>query len=139
MDTQQTSLPPNTTPMDGTMWGIQCYVATTNPNDLYRLLCVKDRHNPGLLLRAGFKLLRYCVHSFTPEGHTRMDLLAESHFAWHTFPETGWTYVEITSCIKEKRDRLLELMWANSCLFHDISTSTKLAPPTRILTQQEAR
>lgn len=139
MNAYQKSLPPNTTPMDGTMWSIRCHVATTDIEELHQLLCAENLYSQGLLLQAGFKLLSWCEHSFTPEGHTRLDLLAESHFAWHTFPETGWTYIEITSCIEQKRDQLLKLFRADPERFCGIETGTKTAPPPRIPLSQEAR
>ena len=37
-------------------------------------------------------------HSFQPQGYTAIWLLAESHFAIHTFPEENKTYIELSSC-----------------------------------------
>ena len=40
-------------------------------------------------------------HYFTPYGYTALFLLAESHFALHTFPEENKTYIELSSCVKK--------------------------------------
>lgn len=37
-------------------------------------------------------------HHFSPQGYTALWLLSESHFAVHTFPEFGRTYIELSSC-----------------------------------------
>lgn len=66
--------------------------------------------DPGLLQRqfddmlraSGFKILNVTAHSFDPAGFTGLWLLAESHFAIHTFPESGRTYIEMSSCNREK-------------------------------------
>jgi S-adenosylmethionine decarboxylase len=52
----------------------------------------------AMLTAAGFTILETVDHRFTPQGFTLLHLLAESHFALHTFPESGWDYIELTSC-----------------------------------------
>lgn len=49
-----------------------------------------------------FNLLGYKEHIFEPQGYTIVFLLAESHFAVHTFPEHNKMYIELSSCNKEK-------------------------------------
>lgn len=51
------------------------------------------------LLASGFKVLNVVEHHFTPYGYTALFLLAESHFAIHTFPECRRTYLELSSCV----------------------------------------
>lgn len=51
-----------------------------------------------MLVGGGFTLLERVEHRFAPQGYTMLYLLAESHFALHTFPESGWDYIELTSC-----------------------------------------
>lgn len=51
-----------------------------------------------LLTVAGFKIINYMEHRFEPQGFTAIWLLAESHFAIHTFPECGSIYIELSSC-----------------------------------------
>ena len=60
------------------------------------------------LLRSGFKILKECEHHFTPYGYTKLYLLAESHFAIHTFPEEGKTYVELSSCVDKQFERFMQ-------------------------------
>lgn len=49
------------------------------------------RHNKGTILGSRF-------HQFTPHGVTGVILLAESHFAIHTWPEFQQVCLDIFSC-----------------------------------------
>ena len=53
------------------------------------------------LKKAGFEIINISEHYFKPNGYTCLFLLSESHFAIHTFPEQGKTYIQISSCNKE--------------------------------------
>ncbi|MBI9061436.1 MAG: S-adenosylmethionine decarboxylase [Marinilabiliaceae bacterium] len=59
-------------------------------------------HFEAGLIGAGFNVLDYSSHQFPFNGFTAFWLLAESHLALHTFAESGWCYVELTSCNAEK-------------------------------------
>ena len=49
--------------------------------------------------RAGdFTVLHTCVHSFKPQGQTGVAVLAESHIAFHSWPESGTLFVDIGTC-----------------------------------------
>ena len=54
------------------------------------------------LIEAGFKIITYTSHAFSPQGYTALWLIAESHLALHTFPEENKSYIELSSCNKEK-------------------------------------
>ncbi len=58
---------------------------------------------------AGFNILCFTDHHFTPQGYTALWLLTESHFAVHTFPEFGKSYIELSSCNLEFYQKFLEL------------------------------
>lgn len=60
-----------------------------------------------LLIRSGFGILNFMDHHFSPQGYTCIWLLEESHFAIHTFPEEGKTYIELSSCSREMYDQFL--------------------------------
>lgn len=60
------------------------------------------------LLRSGFKILKECEHHFEPYGYTKLYLLAESHFAIHTFPEENKTYIELSSCVDKQFERFMQ-------------------------------
>lgn len=62
-----------------------------------------------LLLDAGFHIEGQVTKHFYPYGFTALFLLSESHFAIHTFPEEGKTYLELTSCVDTPYHRFLEL------------------------------
>lgn len=64
----------------------------------------------ALLREAGFEVVGFSDVSFQPHGYTAVWLLAESHFALHTFPEEGRTYCELSSCNREKFAALIELI-----------------------------
>lgn len=55
-----------------------------------------------MLLDSGFKILGELDYHFAPQGYTALFLLAESHFAIHTFPEENKTYIELSSCNEAK-------------------------------------
>ncbi len=63
-----------------------------------------------LLQKSGFEILNSVEHNFSPQGHTSVWLLAESHLAVHTFPEEGKTYVEISSCNEKKNNYFISLL-----------------------------
>lgn len=51
-----------------------------------------------LLSKCGFKIINFMEYHFEPQGYTALYLLSESHFAIHTFPEHGKSYIELSSC-----------------------------------------
>lgn len=57
-----------------------------------------------VLKEVGFTIVLFNEHHFTAQGYTCFWLLGESHLAIHTFPESGKSYVELSSCNKIKRD-----------------------------------
>jgi S-adenosylmethionine decarboxylase len=57
-----------------------------------------------VLKEVDFTIVLFNEHHFTAQGYTCFWLLSESHLAIHTFPESGKSYVELSSCNKIKRD-----------------------------------
>ena len=55
----------------------------------------------NILIKSGFTIIDKVEHYFTKQGYTGLWLLAESHFAIHTFPEENKIYIEISSCVKK--------------------------------------
>lgn len=53
------------------------------------------------LKECGFEILGTLSHDFAPQGFSCVILIAESHFAIHTFPEEKQTYIQISSCSEE--------------------------------------
>ena len=53
---------------------------------------------------ADFTILNFTDQNFPNGGYTAMWLLAESHLAIHSFAESGWTYLELTSCNQPKSE-----------------------------------
>lgn len=63
----------------------------------------------SILDQSNFKVLNYTDHQFPLNGFTAFWLLAESHLAIHTFNDSGWSYLELSSCNKEKAMNFLTL------------------------------
>lgn len=78
-----------------------CWITETNTEKL------KSRYTT-LLAESGFKVVGYCEKHFTPQGFTGLWLLSESHFAIHTFPERGKTYIELSSCVQVPFDNFIK-------------------------------
>lgn len=55
-----------------------------------------------ILEQSGFTIIQFSEHHFEHQGYTCFWLLAESHLAIHTFPESNTSYVELSSCNEEK-------------------------------------
>ena len=73
-----------------------------------------DLHFSTLLFKSGYSVVDKIVFSFKPVGYTAIWLLKESHFALHTFPEKGKTYIELSGCIKEYNDSFLTILKGSS-------------------------
>lgn len=58
----------------------------------------------NLLKECGFCIEQLTEKHFHPFGYTALYLLSESHFAIHTFPEEGKSYIELSSCVKKPFD-----------------------------------
>lgn len=56
----------------------------------------------GLMIDAtklsGATIIRPFFHQFSPQGVSGVIVIAESHFAIHTWPEHGYTAVDLFSC-----------------------------------------
>ena len=87
--------------MQARIWNNSTWVSETDPAELKELFDV-------LLRACGFKVLNYTEHHFQPQGFTALWLLAEIHFALHTFPEFGRTYIELSSCNPEYFEQYIE-------------------------------
>lgn len=108
-------------PMDGTIWSVRGYSAMTSPPELKAYFL-------GHLAVAGFQILNTAEHHFSPQGYTRLELLAESHFAIHTFPENNTTYFELSSCVKQKFDEFVALLRADQAQCRVVSVSVTQPP-----------
>lgn len=65
------------------------------------------------LEQAGFTILNFTSNEFPNNGFTAVWVLAESHLALHSFAESGWTYLELTSCNKTKSERFKKRILAS--------------------------
>ena len=64
----------------------------------------------NFLEKAGFQILGKKEHFFKPYGYSSIWLLAESHFAVHTFPEENKSYIELSSCVEDKFYKFVEML-----------------------------
>jgi len=62
------------------------------------------------LEQVGFVILNFSDHHFPEQGYTAFWLLAESHLAIHSFPDKGWSYIELSSCNQKKAEKLQDLV-----------------------------
>jgi len=88
--------------MKAQMFNYQSWVEETNPFEL------RKKYNTQLK-ESGFGVLSFVEYNFEPEGYTALWLLSESHFAIHTFPEEGKSYIELSSCIEKQYIKFMEL------------------------------
>ena len=84
------------------IWNFNEWITETDPKTLFARF-------DSLLRDAGFHVLRCIDYYFSPQGYTCLFLLGESHFAIHTFPEEGKTYIELSSCNKEYYERFVAM------------------------------
>ncbi len=61
-----------------------------------------------ILELSGYTIINFVEHKFSPHGFTCVWLLAESHFAIHTFPEDGRSYLELTGCVEWMNKKFVE-------------------------------
>lgn len=77
--------------MKARIWNHRFWVGTTDVQVLLNLF-------KETLKLAGFHVVGFTESHFQPHGYTAVWLLAESHFALHTFPEEARAYCELSSC-----------------------------------------
>ena len=75
----------------GEWFGCPASAAMTSA-DALRALCL------DAVTAAGLTPLGHTFHQFSPQGVTGLVLLAESHVAVHTWPETGFATVDVYVC-----------------------------------------
>ncbi len=86
--------------MEANIWNHHQWITETDP------LVLKNMFEQTLK-KAGFTIVNFVEYHFQPQGYTALWLLAESHFAVHTFPECGKSYIELSSCnLKDYEDFL---------------------------------
>lgn len=87
--------------MQAQMFNYQNWVEETDPFKL------REKYNRQLK-ESGFGVLSFVEYHFEPFGYTALWLLSESHFAIHTFPEEGKSYIELSSCIEKQYLEFME-------------------------------
>jgi S-adenosylmethionine decarboxylase len=86
---------------------------------------IKNTYNT-LLKKCGFTILNFQEHYFTPYGWSGLYLLAESHFAIHTFPEEVLSYIELSSCNREYYNNFILTMKTYDLHFNNDENSNRL-------------
>lgn len=79
------------------------WTAITDPTTLKMIM-------ERMLEQSGFGVVGFMDCHFSPIGYTAVWVIKESHLAVHTFPEEGKTYVQLSSCNKEKHEVFASLM-----------------------------
>lgn len=62
------------------------------------------------LEKSGYMAIGYLEQHFPNGGYTALWLLAESHLAVHTFPESKKTYLELSGCNEAKTNAFEEAL-----------------------------
>lgn len=88
--------------MQAKIWNFSQWITETDPHK------IREKFDDALR-KAGFNILCFTDHNFQPFGYTALWLLTESHFAVHTFPEFGKTYIELSSCNLEFYQEFLKI------------------------------
>lgn len=112
--------------MQAKIWQHSAWITTTEPSDLRHLF-------DTMLSLCGFNVLEVVEHHFQPQGYTCLWLLAESHFAVHTFPEHGRTYIELASCNGKKYRHFLMLLSRLNIMPHEQHRDHPLVAYGRLL------
>lgn len=87
--------------MKAQMFNYQSWIEETNPFELRKKYDTQ-------LKKSGFGVLSFVEYNFEPQGYTALWLLSESHFAIHTFPEEGKSYIELSSCIENQYIKFMD-------------------------------
>ncbi len=95
--------PPKFTEVAAEIYHVEQWLPITNPTALKATL-------GGFLRQSGFTIVNFTEHYFPVRGYTCVWLLAESHFAVHTFPSDQKTFVQLSSCNKSKAAILEKLL-----------------------------
>tara|TARA_R100000152_G_C6708575_1_gene136620 strand:+ start:567 stop:863 length:297 start_codon:yes stop_codon:yes gene_type:complete len=88
--------------MKAKIWNYNKWLKALNDEKDYK------EYYSKLLKKVGFNVLNFMEHNFTPQGYTAIWLLAESHFAIHTFPEHNLHYIELSSCNNKKHNAFIK-------------------------------
>ncbi len=80
--------------IEPSIYNYQVWVDETEPDTLHSKL-------QTILEASGYTILNQIAHNFPIQGYTCLWLLAESHLAVHTFPESNRSYIELSGCNKE--------------------------------------
>ncbi len=89
--------------MKATIWNYRFYIDEIDPKKILEIF-------NNALKKAEFMMVGFSEHHFYPHGYTAFWLLAESHFAVHTFPEQKTTYCELSSCNGAKHAVFMKYM-----------------------------
>lgn len=69
----------------------------------------------------GFSILNFVDYKFDEGGGvTGLFLLAESHCAYHTYPESAYIAIDVFTCGREPSDIIPKLIKALDCQYHVI-------------------
>ena len=84
------------------IYNYQVWVNQIDPTQLHNTL-------QTILEESGYTILNQMEHYFPIQGYTCLWLLAESHLAVHTFPESNQSYIELSGCNEEMSIRFMTL------------------------------
>jgi S-adenosylmethionine decarboxylase len=89
--------------MEAKIYNLQAWLRITHEKKVKKRIY-------NILKQSNFKIFNYCEYYFEPIGYTAIWLLGESHCAVHTFPEENKTYLELSSCSKQKYENFISII-----------------------------
>lgn len=71
-----------------------------------------------IILESRFSIVNFVDYEFPIKGYTCVWVLAESHLAIHTFPDSEKFYLQISSCNKDKLNTFKRFIEKSKYFFH---------------------
>ncbi len=81
--------------VEASIYNLRFWIKDCEPTEL-------QQRYESYVVEVGFHVVGFNDHHFENQGYTCFWLLAESHLALHSFPESQKTYVELSSCNLDK-------------------------------------
>jgi S-adenosylmethionine decarboxylase proenzyme len=82
--------------------------------------------------RSGAHMIKTFFHQFNPQGISGVIVIAESHFAIHTWPEHGYAAVDLFSCAEfNYKDALNHIRTGIGAGYHSVTLARRGILPDR--------
>ena len=79
-----------------------------------------EKNISELCEKLNLSVIKTFTHTFEPYGTSILVVLKESHFAIHSWPESGYCHIDIVTCTKDEQN-LLEVANSVAAIFNSES------------------